>query len=571
MGTVLAFATFAVGFVARPLGGIVFGHFGDKLGRKKMLVLTLEIMGVATVGIGLVPSYETIGILAPILLVLCRLAQGIGIGGEWGGAVLMAFESAPPHKRAFYGSLPQVGLALGLMLASGVIGLLSFFLSDEAFLAWGWRVAFILSAVLVGVGAYIRISVQETQDFSSARKKTEQVKYPILAAFKHYPRTLTACVGARFVEGIAFNVFGVFSLTYLTGSCGLDKTVSLFIIVGAAAVMAVAIPFWGMRADTWGRARIFGIAAILLGITAYPTFWVLHNYSHNVLLVFLAIALPFGIIYGAAYATMSSLFSGSFEPTVRYSAVSFIYQFSGIFASGLTPHDRHHAGQQQRRPALVPLRVPAGRGGHQQPEHHLDHPSPRQGSPAARAGRDLRPVVRPPACLPHSLPGGGRRQRPEQSRAWDTKGGRPVRPSPFLLRRAAIQPQPPARAARAQAWPEHRGHPAPPASKIKTELHAEPQGRLMLLGPGFLAPFVVLVPEHQLRADGQRGIVAVHDIGIGPDHMPPFQGRASSGRASLDGSSARQTESSRRMFMPRRLFSSASLSASLALRDSALA
>ena len=337
VGTVLAFATFAVGFVARPLGGIVFGHFGDKLGRKKMLVLTLEIMGVATVGIGLVPSYETIGILAPILLVLCRLAQGIGIGGEWGGAVLMAFESAPPHKRAFYGSLPQVGLALGLMLASGVIGLLSFFLSDEAFLAWGWRVAFILSAVLVGVGAYIRISVQETQDFSSARKKTEQVKYPILAAFKHYPRTLTACVGARFVEGIAFNVFGVFSLTYLTGSCGLDKTVSLFIIVGAAAVMAVAIPFWGMRADTWGRARIFGIAAILLGITAYPTFWVLHNYSHNVLLVFLAIALPFGIIYGAAYATMSSLFSGSFEPTVRYSAVSFIYQFSGIFASGLTP------------------------------------------------------------------------------------------------------------------------------------------------------------------------------------------------------------------------------------------
>ena len=239
VGTVLAFATFAVGFVARPLGGIVFGHFGDKLGRKKMLVLTLEIMGVATVGIGLVPSYETIGILAPILLVLCRLAQGIGIGGEWGGAVLMAFESAPPHKRAFYGSLPQVGLALGLMLASGVIGLLSFFLSDEAFLAWGWRVAFILSAVLVGVGAYIRISVQETQDFSSARKKTEQVKYPILAAFKHYPRTLTACVGARFVEGIAFNVFGVFSLTYLTGSCGLDKTVSLFIIVGAAAVMEI--------------------------------------------------------------------------------------------------------------------------------------------------------------------------------------------------------------------------------------------------------------------------------------------------------------------------------------------
>ena len=168
VGTILAFATFAVGFVARPLGGIIFGHFGDKIGRKKMLILTLEIMGVATVLIGCIPSYDSIGIWAPILLVICRLAQGIGLGGEWGGAVLMAYESAPAHKRAFYGSLPQVGLSLGLMLASGVIGLLSFLLSDEAFLAWGWRIAFILSAVLVLVGAYIRTSVQETQDFSSA-------------------------------------------------------------------------------------------------------------------------------------------------------------------------------------------------------------------------------------------------------------------------------------------------------------------------------------------------------------------------------------------------------------------
>ncbi len=337
VGTVLAFATFAVGFVARPLGGVVFGHFGDKLGRKKMLVLTLEIMGVATVGIGLVPSYDSIGIWAPVLLVICRLAQGIGIGGEWGGAVLMAFESAPPEKRAFYGSLPQIGLALGLMLASGVIGVLSFLLSDEAFLAWGWRIAFLLSAVLVAVGAYIRLSVTETQDFSADKEKRDKVKYPILAAFRHYPRTLAACVGARFVEGIAFNVFGVFSLSYLTTSCGLDKTHSLFIIVGAAAVMAVAIPFWGMKADSLGRTRIFGVAALLLGVAAYPSFWVLHNYSQNLPLVFLAIALPFGIIYGAAYAAMSSMFSGSFEPAVRYSAVSFIYQFSGIFASGITP------------------------------------------------------------------------------------------------------------------------------------------------------------------------------------------------------------------------------------------
>ena len=210
-------------------------------------------------------------------------------------------------------------------------------MSDEAFLNWGWRIAFLLSAALVAVGAYIRLSVTETRDFAADKEKRDKVRYPILAAFRHYPRTLTACVGARFVEGIAFNVFGVFSLTYLTASCGVDKTHSLFIIVGAAAVMAVAIPFWGMKADTLGRMRIFAIAALLLGITAFPSFWVLHNFSHNLPLVFLAISLPFGIVYGAVYATMSSMFSGSFEPAVRYSAVSFIYQFSGIFASGITP------------------------------------------------------------------------------------------------------------------------------------------------------------------------------------------------------------------------------------------
>ena len=338
VGTILAFATFAVGFVARPLGGIIFGHFGDKIGRKKMLILTLEIMGVATVLIGCIPSYDSIGIWAPILLVICRLAQGIGLGGEWGGAVLMAYESAPAHKRAFYGSLPQVGLSLGLMLASGVIGLLAFMLSDEAFLAWGWRIAFILSAVLVLVGAYIRTSVQETQDFSSAKKEVEKIRYPMLEAFKRYPKTLTACVGARFVEGIAFNVFGVFSLTYLTQTCGVNRTVALMAVVVASGVMACFIPMWGAMADRVGKGRIFGTAALLLGITAYPVFWVLHNYATtNLFFVYLAIIIPFGIIYAAAYASMASLFSESFDATVRYSSISFVYQFSGIFASGLTP------------------------------------------------------------------------------------------------------------------------------------------------------------------------------------------------------------------------------------------
>lgn len=337
VGTILAFGTFAVGFVARPFGGLIFGHFGDKLGRKKMLILTLEIMGIGTVAIGLIPPFESIGIWAPILLILCRLAQGIGIGGEWGGAVLMAFESAPPHKRAFYGSLPQIGLALGLMLAAGVVALLSATLSDEAFTSWGWRIAFLMSAVLLLVGAYIRSSVQETKDFSDVKKKSAEVAFPLMHAFRKYPKMLTACVGARFVEGIAFNVFGVFSLTYLTQSCGVSRTLALSAVVVAAGVMALCIPLWGITADRIPKGKVFGIAALLLGLSSFPSFWVLHTFSDNLFLVFLAIAIPFGIIYAAAYASMASLFSESFDPSVRYSSISFVYQFSGIFASGITP------------------------------------------------------------------------------------------------------------------------------------------------------------------------------------------------------------------------------------------
>ena len=338
MGTIMAFATFAVGFVARPLGGIIFGHFGDKIGRKKMLIITLEIMGVATVAIGCIPSYDSIGIWAPILLVICRLAQGIGLGGEWGGAVLMAFESAPAEKRAFYGALPQIGNPLGLMLATGIIGLLSYTLSNEDFLAWGWRIAFILSAVLVFVGAYIRNSVEETQDFSAVKKEVEKVRYPMVTAFKRYPRTLFACMGARFVEGIAFNVFGVFSLSYLTQTCGVPRTMALTVVMAAAFVMACCIPFWGALACRVGKGKIFGIAALLLGVAAYPAFWVLHHYSNtNFFFVYPAVIIPLGVIYSAAYASMASLFSDAFDPTVRYSSISFVYQFSGIFASGITP------------------------------------------------------------------------------------------------------------------------------------------------------------------------------------------------------------------------------------------
>ena len=337
IGTMLAFATFAVGFVARPLGGIIFGHFGDKLGRKKVLILTLEIMGTATVCIGLIPTYETIGIWAPILLIICRLLQGIGLGGEWGGAVLMSFESAPESKRAFYGSLPQIGMSIGLLLASGVIALLSAILSPEAFLSWGWRVAFILSAVLLIVGSYMRMTVQETKDFAEAKAKAPEAKFPLIEVFKKYPKMVLAGMGARFLDGVSFNVFGVYSLTYLTQQHGVHREAALSSLIVASAVMAVAIPFWGQFADRHGKAKIFGICVLLLGIISFPAFWVLHNYAHNFVLVTLTLTLAFAILHAGQYATMASLFSDSFPAEVRYSGISFVYQFTAIFASGLTP------------------------------------------------------------------------------------------------------------------------------------------------------------------------------------------------------------------------------------------
>lgn len=337
IGTMLAFATFAVGFVARPLGGVIFGHFGDKIGRKKVLILTLEIMGIATVAIGLIPSYATIGIWAPVLLILCRLAQGIGLGGEWGGAVLMSFESAPAHKRAFYASLPQIGMSVGLLLASGVIGLASMLLTDEAFLNWGWRMAFILSSILLIVGSYMRKTVQETKDFSEAKAKLPEAKYPLLDAFKRYPKMMLACMGARFIDGVSFNVFGVYSLTFLTQNHGIDRTHALWAVMISSVVMSVFIPVWGHVADRIGKAKVYGICALILGFASFPAFWVIENHADSFFLVCLAIGLPFGILHSAVFGTMASLFSESFDPSVRYSGISFVYQFTAIFASGLTP------------------------------------------------------------------------------------------------------------------------------------------------------------------------------------------------------------------------------------------
>jgi MHS family shikimate/dehydroshikimate transporter-like MFS transporter len=337
VSTLLAYTTFAVGFVTRPLGGVIFGHFGDRIGRKAMLVMTLMIMGVATLLIGLVPTYEQIGIAAPILLLVLRIAQGIGLGGEWGGAVLMAYEYAPKEKRGFYASLPQIGLAIGLCMASGVVALLSFLLTDAQFLAWGWRVAFLLSAVLVGVGLYIRLHVKETPEFEAVKARNAESRIPFVDMFKRYPGNVFKGMGARYIDGVFFNVFGVFSIGYLVNTLQITRTQALLGVMLAALVMIFTIPMFGRLSDKVGRPRTYMWGSLITSVAAFPAFWLMTHSGGNVLLVWISIVIPFGILYASVYGPEAALFCDLFDAKVRYTGISFVYQFSGIFASGITP------------------------------------------------------------------------------------------------------------------------------------------------------------------------------------------------------------------------------------------
>lgn len=337
VGTLLAYATFAVGFITRPIGGIIFGHFGDKIGRKSMLIMTLTIMGGSTVLIGAVPTYDQIGVWAPVILLLLRVLQGIGLGGEWGGAVLMTFEYAEPKKRGFYASLPQIGLSLGLCLSSGVVSLLSYTLSDEQFLAWGWRLAFFLSVVLLFVGSWIRLHVTETPDFQKAKKSTPAPRIPLVEMWSKYKGNVLAGMGARFIDGVAFNVFGVFSISYLATTLHVDRTQSLLGVMLAALVMVATIPFFGHLSDKYGRTKVYLIGSLVTGFSSIPAFWLMTQSNGNVMLIWLGLIIPLGILYAAVYGPEAALFAELFDTSVRYTGISFVYQVSGIFASGITP------------------------------------------------------------------------------------------------------------------------------------------------------------------------------------------------------------------------------------------
>ncbi|TCK22064.1 MFS transporter [Pseudonocardia endophytica] len=337
VGSLLAFGTFAVGFVARPLGGLIFGHIGDRLGRKRTLVATMVLMGVATALIGLLPSYASIGIAAPVLLVVLRILQGIAVGGEWGGAVLLAVENAPPGRRATYGSVPQIGLGLGLALGTGVFALLGEVLDEQTFLSVGWRVAFVLSVVLVAVGLLVRLRVLETPEFRRLRDSGATAAVPAVQVFRTraHRRGVGAGMLARWAEGAAFNTWGVFLVTYATATVKVDKVVVLLAVTAGALLMAVLVPVAGVLADRHGRRRVFGVGAAGFGLTVVPSFLAVQ--TGVPWLVVTVILLQLGVWYSLMTGAESTLFAELFDTDVRYTGMSLVFQGSGIWASGLTP------------------------------------------------------------------------------------------------------------------------------------------------------------------------------------------------------------------------------------------
>jgi len=333
-GTLLAFAAFGVGFGARPIGGLVFGHFGDKIGRKTMLVITLMIMGVATCAIGLMPTYDQIGIWAPILLVVLRLVQGFGVGGEWGGAVLMSVEHAPAGQRGYYGSWPQMGVPAGLVLSTVVFTLFQA-MPETQFLAWGWRVPFLLSIVLVVVGLYIRLRLMESPAFQEIDDTDAEASMPIVEVFRRYPRNILIAMGARVGDNMLFYIFSVFALTYVTEELGLPESTALIGVMIGASIEFFLIPFFGALSDRVGRRPVYMGGALFCILFTFPYFWLMNTGATA--LIWLAISLSLFVGHAAMYAPQASFLSELFGTSVRYSGASIGYQLAPIVGGGIAP------------------------------------------------------------------------------------------------------------------------------------------------------------------------------------------------------------------------------------------
>jgi MHS family shikimate/dehydroshikimate transporter-like MFS transporter len=335
VGTLLAFSTYAVGFAARPLGGIVFGHFGDRIGRKSMLVASLLIMGIATILIGCLPTYSAIGVFAPILLVVLRFAQGIGVGGEWGGAVLMSTEHAPKGRRGFFGSWPQMGVPAGLLISTLVFMLVQSATTEAAFESWGWRVPFLASAILVVVGLVIRLKLMESPAFERVKETETQAEKPIVDVVRKYPRDVITAMGMRVAENGAFYVLTVFTLAYGEDELGLEKNTMLTGVIIAAAIGLITVPLWGWLSDRVGRKPLYLAGAVITTLWAFPLFGLMDTKSP--VLIWLAIAVGVNLGHDLMYGPQAAYFSELFGTRVRYSGASLGYQLASVFAGGFAP------------------------------------------------------------------------------------------------------------------------------------------------------------------------------------------------------------------------------------------
>ena len=333
-GLLASFATYGVAFLARPLGGAVFGHYGDRIGRKAMLVLSLLLMGVSTFLVGLLPGYATLGVLAPVLLVVLRFFQGVSLGGEWGGAVLMAAEHAPARSRAFYSGFPQIAPVPGYLLSAGLFLVLGAYLSPEQFAAWGWRVPFLLSIVLVVVGLFVRLKLAETPVFRRVVETRTEARVPIVDVVRTYPRTLVLAALSTTIIFAFFYVVTVFSVSYGVAQLGLPQTTMLYCVMIGVVGMGIGVPLFAALSDRVGRRNLALFSTAGLGLWAFPTFWLVDTRNP----VWISLAFAVGLfLLAAMYGPLGAFFSELFGTRVRYSGASLSFALASVLGGALAP------------------------------------------------------------------------------------------------------------------------------------------------------------------------------------------------------------------------------------------
>ena len=330
-----SFATFAIAFFARPIGSALFGHFGDRIGRKATLVAALLTMGISTIVIGMLPTYAAIGTMAPLLLALCRFGQGLGLGGEWGGAVLLATENAPPGKRAWYGMFPQLGAPIGFFLSGGVFLLLTQTLSEEQFFSYGWRIPFLASAILVGVGLYVRLKITETPDFQAVLDRNERVKVPVVAVLREHRGALVLGTLMAMSTFVLFYLMTVFALSWGTTKLGFSRTEFLVMQLGAVVFFGLTIPPSALIADRYGRRA--AMIAVTLAITVFGLLFGQLFVSGHMGMVLLFMVIGLGLM-GLTYGPLGTLLAELFPPAVRYTGASLTFNLAGILGASLAPY-----------------------------------------------------------------------------------------------------------------------------------------------------------------------------------------------------------------------------------------